>query len=121
VEVEELLHGLRAIVLDALRFLVLRVRQLQDMRLHGSPPIADRLDDGRLDETLDVLARRVLGAESVTFVGVERADEERAEDRGLDVAPVELGRIYKKRDVLRLEREGVDGAEEVTVETAHKV
>ena len=56
--------------------------------LRIAPLGAQRLDHGGQHQPLDVGARRVVGAERVALGGVERALQQGAEDRGLDVAPV---------------------------------
>jgi hypothetical protein len=65
-------------------------REKQGGRLRVAPFLAQRLDHRRHDEAFDVGPRGVVGAEGVAFLGIEGALEQRAEDRGLDLAPVGL-------------------------------
>jgi hypothetical protein len=55
----------------------------------GVPLVAQGLDDGGADESLDAGAWGVFGSEYVAFAGIERAGEESAEDGGLDAGPVD--------------------------------
>ena len=48
------------------------------------------------DETLDVGARGVVGAEGVAFGRIESALEKGAEDRGLDISPVGVCGLYEE-------------------------
>jgi hypothetical protein len=63
-----------------------------------------------------------VGAEGVAFLGIEGALEQRAEDRGLDLAPVGLGCAEQAVDLLAVERQGVGVSlgvlEELAVEAA---
>src|SRR5690606_8932144 len=90
--------------------------ELEHLGLDEEPAFADRLLDGRSDEAFDVGAGRVLGAEAVSLLGVERAGEERAEDGRLDGAPVGLGGLAEHGDVLAGEGERAVVLEEVAVE-----
>ena len=69
--------------------------------LHVAPVRAQRLDDGRHHQPLDIGARRVVRAELAALVGVERVLQQRAEDRGLDLAPVLLRGLVAVRRSLR--------------------
>lgn len=52
-------------------------------------PVFPRLDDRRLNDLLDVRLVRVVGAEPPLLIVTEAALEQRAEDRRLDVLPLE--------------------------------
>jgi hypothetical protein len=71
------------------------------------PVGAERLDDGRDDEALDVGAGSVVGAELVALVGVEGAFEESAEDGGLDVSPVGVGGVDEQGELIAAEGGGL--------------
>ncbi len=58
---------------------------------HGFPFGAQGFDDGWQNQPFDVSARRVMRAEFMTFDGIERAFEQRAENRRFDFAPVAAG------------------------------
>lgn len=80
------------------------------------PLDAQRLDDGRDDEALDVGPRGVVGAELVALDGIEGALQQRAEDRGLDVAPVGARGFAEELELVFGERERVGFGEEAAVE-----
>ena len=69
------------------------------------PVGAQRLDDRGDDQPLDIGARRVVSAELRALPLVERALQQRAEDGGLDVAPVAPGSDAKLTDIVLLQRD----------------
>ena len=83
------------------------VRRLQRMRMGQRllPIGAQRLNDRRDHQPLDIGARRVVGAESGALPLVQRALQQRAEDGGLDIAPVALGSDPELMDIVLLQRE----------------
>ena len=72
----------------------------------GVPFVAQRADDGGADEALDVGARGEFRAELVALAGIEGADEQGAEDGGLDAAPIGGGGIGEHVELRGGEREG---------------
>jgi hypothetical protein len=58
----------------------------------GVPFVAERADDRRADEALDVGAWRIFGPELVALAGIKGTGEEGAEDGWLDGAPIGSGR-----------------------------
>ncbi|MNS12929.1 hypothetical protein D3C72_445070 [compost metagenome] len=67
------------------------VESLQDFGLDDLPFRPQRLFDYNADQPLDVGARRVMGAQAVALLRVQRALQQRAEDGRLNVSPVALG------------------------------
>ncbi len=64
-----------------------------------------------------ILSRSVvMGAELAALVWVEAAFEEGAEDRGVDVGPVELGGLDQVEDVGLLQWQGSIGVEKAAIE-----
>jgi hypothetical protein len=86
-------------------------------RAHLVPAAAQRGHHHRLDDALDVVAPRVVGAELGALAGVERALEEGAEDRRLDTPPVERGRRGQPAQLFPLQRHDVDRSEKAAVES----
>ena len=87
---------------------------------HARPVGAQRLDDRRPDQPLDIGARRVVGAELGALLGVERALQQRAEDGGLDLRPAMLGRLDQHLQLLGIERDGGAILEQIAVELAQR-
>ena len=52
---------------------------------------AERFNDGRQNEALNIGARREVRAKLVAFVGIQGAFQQRAENGGFDVAPILAG------------------------------
>jgi hypothetical protein len=73
--------------------------------LHVGPALAQRLDHGRLHQAVDVGARRVVGAQGVALVHVERAFEQGAEDGRLDLGPVGFRGFEQHADLLARQRQ----------------
>jgi hypothetical protein len=92
------------------------LQELDDLRLHRVPAVADRNLDGLPDHALHVGPRRVLRAELVPLPGVERPRQQRPEDGGLHLLPVRLRRLEQHRQVRPGERQRRGVAEEVPVE-----
>ena len=87
-----------------------------DLRPHRLPFRRQRLDDDRVDDQHDLVAVGVVRAKLRTLVGVEPALEQGAEDRGVDVRPVEFRRRQNVAHVRLFQRQGVSGIEEPAVE-----
>ena len=91
--------------------------------LRVGPVGAQRLHHRRQHQPLDIRARRVVRAERVALVGAKRAFERRAEDGGLDLAPVGVGRAQQAVDLLAREWQhvaiGTGAFEELAVEAQH--
>ena len=83
-----------------------------------APVRPQRLDHRRHDEPLDIGARRVMRAEPPPLGRVERLFQQRAEDRGLDVAPIVPGRGQQFADLLAAERQRLRVPEQRAVEAA---
>ena len=83
------------------------------------PVLAQRLDDRRHHQPLDVGARRVVGAEPLALVRVERLLEQRAEDRRLDLAPVLPSRLRSSSPISSRPAAAPWVGEEVAVELQH--
>jgi hypothetical protein len=96
-------------------------RQRERGRLNIGPLHAQRLDDGGQHEALDIAARRVVGAERVAFVRVERAFEQGAEDGRLDLAPVGARGFAQQHDLFALERQHLGLLEQLAVEARQRV
>ena len=74
--------------------------------LYLRPFGAQRLDDGRQYQALDIGTRRVVGAEFVPLTRVQGALQQGAEDRRLDVTPVGLGRLDQQFNLLGVQLDG---------------
>ena len=66
----------------------------------GFPIGAERLDDGRHHQPLDIGARRIVGAEFGALLRVERLLKQRAKNRRLDVPPVAAGGLGQKLELV---------------------
>ncbi len=64
--------------------------------LGGGPLAAQGLEHGGQHQALDVAARGVVGTQAVALLGVEGALEQGAEDGGLHLGPVGLGRLQQQ-------------------------
>ena len=99
-----------------LRVLFSGLQEARDRGADGFPFATEWGDENRLDEILDVLASGVFRTERRAGGGVETALEERAEDRGIDRAPVEPRGLVDRRDLGRVEPEDDGVGEKPTVE-----
>ncbi len=84
--------------------------------LHVGPALAQRLDHGGLHQAVDVGARRVVRAQRVALVHVERAFEQGAEDGRLDLGPVGFGGFEQQRDLRAGQWQNLGRFEELAVE-----
>jgi hypothetical protein len=82
----------------------------------GFPFLAERVDDARADEALDIGAGCVFRAEFVALAGVEGAGEQGAEDGGLDIGPIGGRGSGKHGDLRGGEREGAGVLKEAAAE-----
>ncbi len=82
----------------------------------GFPFLAQRLDDGRADEALDVGARRVFRAKFVALPGIQGAGEQGAEDGGFHAGPVGVRSFREHFKLGGGEREGGGVFEEAAIE-----
>jgi hypothetical protein len=96
--------------------LPLRRRQLRRVRLHRRPALAQRHVHRLPHHALHVLARRVLRAQPVALLRVQRPREQRAEDGGLHLAPVGARGVGQHAQVGRRQLQRLGLAEEVAVE-----
>jgi hypothetical protein len=71
---------------------------------------------GMTRRALHVSPGRVVGAQLVALARVQGALQEGAEDGGLHVAPVGLGRLDQERQLVAVERQRVGVLEEAAVE-----
>ena len=76
-----------------------------DLGLRRVPLGQPRADHHRLNEQHDLVAVGVVRAELRAFTRVEPALEQRAEDRRIDLRPVEVRRRQYRLDVSGLQRE----------------
>ena len=83
-------------------FRIGRVARPFDLAERAPPILPQGLHDHGLDHPLDMDARCVVGAEPATFVHVERAFQQGAEEGRLDVRP-RPGRGPVKRDEASLD------------------
>ena len=84
--------------------------------LHIAPILAQRFDDGGRDEPLHIGARRVMRAQLVALAFVQRAFEQRAEDRGFDLFPVGFGGFDEQVQLEVVERQRVRLLEQAAIE-----
>gem|GEM_PF-2992592 len=96
------------------------VGEEQRRRLDVAPFAPQRLDDGRQDETFDVGARRVVGAERVSLAGRQRAFEQGAEDRRFDLRPVGVRGLQQQADLLAVQGDHFRLLEELAVEARQR-
>ena len=111
-------------ILDRLQCRLVLARSLQRMGAGQClfPVGTERLDDRGDDQPLDIGARRVVGAELGALPPVERALQQRAEDRGLDIAPVAPRRDVELADIVLLQRDRLALPEQRAVEALdHRV
>ena len=80
------------------------------------PVGAQRFDDRRDDQPFDVGARRVMRAEFGAFSLVQRTLQQRAEDGGLDIAPVALGGDPELMDIVLFKRDRLSVSKQRAVE-----
>ena len=80
------------------------------------PFVAQRLDHRGDNKPLDVGARGEVRAKTLAFVRVQRLFEQRAEDRGVNVALVVRGGLPKFADLLAPKRQHRPAQEELAVE-----
>ena len=92
-------------ILDRLERAVAVAGVLQLMRVGQRllPVGTQRLDDRRDDQPFDIAAGRIVGAEFGALPLVQRPFQQRAEDRGLDLAPVSGGSDPEFADLLLLQ------------------
>ena len=93
-----------------------RSQQGLDLRAGGLEVAPQRGQQHRLDEAHDRGPVGVVRAELRALAGVEAALEERAEDRRLDLRPVEPGDAVDERDLLVGQRQHRGAVEEAAVE-----
>ena len=87
--------------------------------LHRVPAAAQRQHQHRLDDQQDIVAAGVVRAELRTLGGVERACEQRAQDRRLDAAPVERAHARQDRQRIAIELQHRVIVEQPPVEVRH--
>ncbi len=80
------------------------------------PVAAQGLDKRGYDEALDIGAGRVVGAEGVTFGGIQGPFEQGAEDGRFDVTPAGIGRFDKVAELVARERECSGRFEQAAIE-----
>ena len=85
----------------------------------GVPVVAQRFHHRGDHQTLDVGARGVVRAQAPAFLGIQRLFEQRTEDRGIDLAPVRLGRVAQFGDFFAAERYDRAVLEELAVEASN--
>ena len=108
--VAKISHRFDRVLAAPLRLLPFRGRE------HARPIRAQRLDDCRDDKALNISARRIMRAETFALVRVERLLQQRAEDRGLHVAPIGRGGGAQLADLLLFQRQDAALLEKVAVE-----
>ena len=87
-----------------------------------SVPLGEqRPDDHRVDEQHDLVAVGVVRSELGTFVRVETSLEQRAEDRRVDLGPIEVGGLQHRLKVALLERQRGVVVEQAAVEPVHRL
>jgi hypothetical protein len=97
------------------------VRQHQRGGLDMAPALAQRLDDRRQHQPLDIGARRVVRAERMALGGIEGALQQGAEDGRLDLRPVGLGRLDEQPDLVARQRQHHCGVlEQLAVEARQR-
>ena len=92
-----------------------------DLPLRRFPPGQPRADHDRLDEQQDLVAVGVMRAELRPLVRVETPFEQRAENRRIDLRPVEIRRRQHRVDVGRVERQRLPVVEQPAVEPRHRL
>ena len=93
-----------------------RRHDLFDLRLRRVPFAQERAHDHRLDDQGDFFRVGVMGADLRALVGIEKALEQRAEDRRVDEAPVEAGGGEQEADLAVVERQRRAAVEQAAVE-----
>ena len=78
-------------------------------------------DHDRLDDPHDLVAVGVVRPELRALVRVETALEQRAQDRGVDLRPVERRRLERRLDLGLLQRQGGIVVEQPAVEPCHRL
>jgi len=89
---------------------------LGDHCLGAAPVVTERLDNRRDDETLDISARRVMGAQCVTFISVEGAFQQSTKDGRLNIAPARVRGLNEQAELVTGERKCLGRFEKPTVE-----
>ncbi len=96
--------------------LIARVDLLGDDGQGIAPVVTDGFDQRGNDEALDVSARRVMCAQSVALVRVERPLQQGAEDGRLNVAPTGIRRFDQEPELVAREWKCLGGFEQAAVE-----
>ena len=89
--------------------------------LHIAPVLAQGFDNGGCDQAFHIGARRIMGAQLVALLLVQRLFQQRAENRRLDIAPVAPGGNGQLGDHLRRHRQGAGIPEQAAIEFAHRL
>ena len=90
-----------------------------DLRFGLLPLPAQRPDDQRIDNPHDLVAVGVVGAELAALVGIEPALEQSAENRGIDLRPIEAGGAQGQVEFRLLQRQCGIVVEQAAVEPCH--
>ena len=93
--------------------------QSLDPGLLGRPFRAQHVADRRLNQALYIRARRVVRAELGAVGGRQRLFEQRAEDGGLDILPLMLGRVDQAVEIGRGQGKDAAVREQPAVEVPH--
>ena len=96
-----------------------RSRLLVDPGFSGLPLGQPRANDHRIDEPHDLVPVGVVRPELRALAGVEPSLEQRAQDGGIDVRPVECGRFQSRLDLGLVHGEGGIVFEQPAVEPLH--